>query len=210
MCDAAADGKLAPIKKIGLHLCALHAYSGDIRRQIVAHHFCSHVNEEMHQCVIYDSDKPHAKLIGVEYLVSERIFKSLDAEEKRYWHSHHFEVSSGMLTAPDLDDAAEIRVVSQIAKMYGKIVHTWAIDKYDLPIGPPSLMTSITAAEYFDPHVVAEHERRVDITLGEQRKKRDGVIIYHDKLEGADQWEKDGTATIFLPSKVKDPAVNKH
>ena len=30
--------------------------------------------------------------------MDEATFKSLDAEEKKYWHSHEFEVESGMLT----------------------------------------------------------------------------------------------------------------
>lgn len=104
--------------------------------RVIAHHFCSHVSEEMHQCVIYDSNKPDAKLIGIEYLVSERIFNTLDSDEKRYWHSHKFEVGSGMLTAPDLSTTEENKVVEQIANMYGKIIHTWAIDENpQLPIG---------------------------------------------------------------------------
>jgi hypothetical protein len=40
----------SPVSKIGLHLCALHAYHYDIKRQVIAHHYCSHVNDEIHQC----------------------------------------------------------------------------------------------------------------------------------------------------------------
>ena len=29
-----------------------------------------------------------ARLIGVEYIISERLFKALPEEEKRFWHSH--------------------------------------------------------------------------------------------------------------------------
>jgi hypothetical protein len=32
--------------------------------QVRAHHFCSHVNEEMRQCLIYDSGERNARLIG--------------------------------------------------------------------------------------------------------------------------------------------------
>lgn len=65
-----------------------------------------------HQCIIYDSDEPTARLIGIEYIVSEEVssylaaltggyvrhvllpqtFKALPTEEKRYWHSHKYEV----------------------------------------------------------------------------------------------------------------------
>lgn len=32
--------------------------------QVRAHHYCSHVNEEMRQCLIYDSGERNARLIG--------------------------------------------------------------------------------------------------------------------------------------------------
>jgi hypothetical protein len=44
----------------------------------------------MHQCLIFDSDTPGARLIGIEYVVPEETFQALDDEEKRYWHSHKF------------------------------------------------------------------------------------------------------------------------
>ena len=66
-------------------------------RQIEAHHYCSHVTEEFYRCVIYDGNEAGARLIGVEYIVSERIFKSLPEEEKALWHSHRDETLSGAL-----------------------------------------------------------------------------------------------------------------
>lgn len=60
--------------------------------QVEAHHYCSHLNEEVRQCVIYDSAEPGARLIGIEYIISRRLFDSLPAEEKKFWHSHTFEV----------------------------------------------------------------------------------------------------------------------
>jgi hypothetical protein len=31
---------------------------------------------------------------GVEYVVSEKVFQTLPAEEKQLWHSHNYEVSN--------------------------------------------------------------------------------------------------------------------
>ena len=62
-----------------------------------AHHFCACPNEEVRQCVIYDSDKPNARLIGLEYIISSELFEGLPEEEKIYWHSHKYEVQSGTL-----------------------------------------------------------------------------------------------------------------
>jgi hypothetical protein len=44
------------------------------------------------QCVIYDSDELNARIIGIEYIVPESVFKTFDVQEKRYWHSHKYEV----------------------------------------------------------------------------------------------------------------------
>jgi hypothetical protein len=43
------------------------------------------------QCVIYDANKSGSRLIGIEYIVSERIFETLPEDEK-LWHSHRHEV----------------------------------------------------------------------------------------------------------------------
>ena len=76
--------------------------------------------------MIYDSDQPGARLIGVEYVIPEEAFVKLPEDEKKvcpqiicelhgrrdhggdaleqsgradgqYWHSHKYEVESGML-----------------------------------------------------------------------------------------------------------------
>jgi hypothetical protein len=36
-------------------------------------------------------------MIGIEYVITEKLFETLPMEERRYWHSHKHEVESGML-----------------------------------------------------------------------------------------------------------------
>lgn len=43
---------------------------------------------QVRQRVIFDSDAPNARLIGVEYIISARLFDALPPEEQRLWHSH--------------------------------------------------------------------------------------------------------------------------
>lgn len=103
-----ADSSFAPINRIHQHLCGLHVYAHDPERAVEAHHFCTHLTPDMHQCVIYDSPGPKARLIGmsldktslmsgIEYVITEKLFEGLPADEKKYWHSHKHEVESGML-----------------------------------------------------------------------------------------------------------------
>src|ERR1700722_19348481 len=96
-----------PVEAIHAHLCGFHFYNGNMSRQVRAEHYCSHLNADVWQCVIYESDKRNARLIGVEYIISEKLFNGLPPEEKKLWHSHRYEVMSGQLIAPGMPDEAE-------------------------------------------------------------------------------------------------------
>jgi hypothetical protein len=85
-----------------MYLNRFHFYADDMGRKIEAHHYCSHITEEFYQCVIYDGNAADARLISVEYIVSERIFKSLPDEEKTLWHSHRHETLSGKVVMPGI------------------------------------------------------------------------------------------------------------
>jgi len=95
-----------------------------MNRQLIAHHYCSHINQDVRQCVIYDSDRPDARLIGIEYIISEDLFKKLSNEEKKFWHSHVHEVKSGELITPGVPDVAEKEVMKELIHTYGKTFHS--------------------------------------------------------------------------------------
>lgn len=48
-----------------------------------AHHYVTVLNEDVMQAVIYDGNTKNARLMGVEYIISERLFKTLPPEEKK-------------------------------------------------------------------------------------------------------------------------------
>lgn len=64
----------------------LHLLRHDHNRHVEAHHYCTHLSDDFHQCVIYDSDGPNAKLIGIEYIVSEKVAYCVPMTDSR---SHH-------------------------------------------------------------------------------------------------------------------------
>ncbi|KAJ3692109.1 hypothetical protein LUZ60_012459 [Juncus effusus] len=115
----------SPINSIHQHLCAFHFYAHDMTRQFEAHHFCSHLNEDMRQCLIYDGPGADARLIGIEYLVSEPLFLALPDEEKVMWHSHEYEVKSGALFMPGVPGMMERVDMDKLCKTYGKTIHFW-------------------------------------------------------------------------------------
>src|SRR6266705_1219026 len=156
----AASATFPPIGDIHAHVCGINFYSGDMSRQIIAEHYCSHLSDEVLQCILYDSNKPGARLIGVEYIVSAKIFESLPPEEKKLWHSHNYEVKSGVLTAPDMADSAEKDLVKALIGTYGKTWHTWQVDRGDkLPLGIPQLMMAFTADGQAKANIIAERDK---------------------------------------------------
>ena len=66
-----------PIEAMSTYLNGFHMYADDMGRQVEATHFCIHLRHDLHQCVIFDSNKPDARLIGIEYIISEERFKGL-------------------------------------------------------------------------------------------------------------------------------------
>lgn len=154
--------------------------------------------------MIYDSPKANARLIGIEYMVSPRIFKTLPAEERKLWHTHEFEVKSGMLVMPAPAgmpnaawEAAETAEMKDIAPIYGKTYHFWQVDRGDpVPMGPPQLMGSFISHE----SVKVAHEGGLDGLL-QGRNERFGVDhrLKAQKREGIEAVEKHpGTLAVFL------------
>src|SRR5208337_807570 len=75
------------------------------------------------QCVIYDGNTTDSRLIGIEYIVSERIFKSLPEDEKPLWHSHRHETTSGELVMPGIPETVEHTAIATLVNTYGKTWH---------------------------------------------------------------------------------------
>lgn len=176
-----------PLNKICQHVCGLHFYDGDVNRQLIAHHYCSHLNEDVRQCVIYDSPDANGKLIGIEYIISSKLFEKLPTEEKKYWHSHVYEVKSGMLVAPNIPEKVERMDMEKLVHTYGKTWHTWQVDRGDpLPYGPANLMMSFTKDGQVNGQLLAEKDRLTGVSTAERREARANIPT-PKILPGADQ-----------------------
>jgi hypothetical protein len=189
---------LAPIGAIQAHVCGIHFYSGDMKRQIIAQHYCAHRSDDFLQCVLYDSEKKDARLIGVEYIVSAEIFESLPADEKKFWHSHNYEVKSGALTAPGAPEAAEKDLMKVLIGTYGKTWHTWQVDRGDkLPLGIPQLMMAFTKDGQLDPKIAAERDKLYSTSVAAKKAAR--ADIPDAKIDpGADAWQKGSAVQLDL------------
>jgi hypothetical protein len=190
-----------PMSGICESFCGIHPYSNDMNRQIIAYHYCHLIDEDRRQCLVYDSDSVDAKLIAVEYIISETLFKSLPEKEKKFWHSHKYEVQSGMLCmtgksmVPDaVTSSAEKPALEILVNTYGKTWQLWPVDdngncSSKVPLGPPQLLMSFTADGQVRPEIIDRRDKQMGISTQKKREERKD-IKGNPVAEGADQWEK--------------------
>ena len=69
---------------------------------VIAHHYCKPVSGGVVECQLYDSDKPDARLIGVEVIVDKETWKKFPKKEQALWHYHKTELKNVDPTLPDL------------------------------------------------------------------------------------------------------------
>ncbi len=154
-----------PLAALNAYLDGFHFYSGRPQAQMEAHHYCGHVNEDVIQCVIFDGSVQDAKIMGVEYIVSAKLFAGLPPAEKALWHSHVHEVKSGQLVAPGIPAVAEKELMEKLVGTYGKTWHTWHTDAgLALPLGVPQLMMGFTADGQVDAAMVAARDQRLGVS----------------------------------------------
>ncbi|KFA64604.1 hypothetical protein S40285_03954 [Stachybotrys chlorohalonatus IBT 40285] len=195
---AAATQDFGPLKNVCAHLNAFHVYADDRNRFVEANHYCAHLNDEVRQCLLYDSPDPGARLIGIEYMITANLYATLPAEERRLWHSHVYEVKSGMLVMPNNAvpaaawELAENKEMEQVVRLYGKVYHLWQTDRGDrLPLGEPKLMTSFTADGQFDfEKHVGERDRRLGTDYARNREVRKDIEAPEIHPDADQVWKK--------------------
>lgn len=193
-----------PIDALNAYLDGFHFYSGNIKGQMEAHHYCAIINEEVIQCVIYDGNLKDAKLMGVEYIVSGKLFQTLPPAEKALWHSHVHEVKSGQLIAPGIPAVAEKALMQKLVGTYGKTWHTWHTDLHkQLPLGVPQLMMGFTQDGQADAAMVAGRDARFKVESAEKRRQRADIAA--PAIDpGADAWQHGKVLQLH------DPAGTRH
>jgi hypothetical protein len=198
-----------PLKNIDVYLNGFHFYNGNMNAQMEAHHYVSQVNEDLYQAIMYDGNSEDAKIMGIEYIVSEKLFKTLPAEEKRLWHSHHHEVKSGTLIAPGIPEVAEYELMEKLVSTYGKIIHTWHTDQgRNLPVGTPMIMMGFTKDGQLNPILLSDRDKRFGVSSAEKKQRRKD-IPQPPVDPAANAWEKGEVRQLVITNK-SDSALHKH
>jgi len=198
-----------PLRKFDAYLDGFHFYNGNINAQMEAHHYVNQLNEDIYQAIIFDGNGADAKIMGVEYIITAKLFQTLSDEEKRLWHSHHHEVKSGTLIAPGIPEVAEHELMEKLVSTYGKTIHTWHTDQQrELPVGSPMIMMGFTKDGQLHQELLAARDKRFDISTADKRKNREDIPLPQvDPLANA--WEK-GEIRQFIVTNKADSAAHKH
>ncbi len=206
---AAALQSQTPIAAHDTYLDGFHFYNGRPQAQMEAHHYCNVLSEDLIQCVIYDGSRRDAKLMGIEYVLSARLFQTLPPAEKLLWHSHVHEVHSGQLVGPGLPAVAEKALMAKLVGTYGKTWHTWHTDEgHALPIGVPQLMMGFTADGQIDERLVRERDARLGIDSAEKRADRQ-ALPRPEVDPAADAWRHGEVFQIEGPVPHHEPPPAK-
>ncbi|MDF3030135.1 MAG: hypothetical protein K0R03_693 [Moraxellaceae bacterium] len=181
----------APADRLDIHLVGIHPLKDDPRHQMDAHHYCRQMNEDFAQCALFDGAGPEARLTGIEYIVSEKLFATLPAGERAYWHPHNYEILSGTLVAPGLPPVAETALMKRKLNSYGKTWHLWNTGHMNrpgdaLPLGEPQLAWSLNRDGEADPQLLQGRDRRLDTDMAARRRDRTGLQAQARPQEGVD------------------------
>jgi hypothetical protein len=202
--DAQADHKdepkaaMGPLGMFHAYLCGFHLAKKDPRFVIEAQHYCAPLGDEVNQCVLFDKTGPGARILGVEYIISDRLYRTLPPAEQKYYHPHTYEILAGLLLAPGMPADAETKLMSGLLTTWGKTWHTWPDPKTALPMGEPLLMWSATKDGQVGADLLAARDRELKVLTADLRKRRGflGPVPQIDAPKTVDdlgrQWTNEG------------------
>jgi hypothetical protein len=177
----------APVTGMDVYLVGFHAMKDHAGHQMEAHHFCKQVNEEFAQCTIFDGNTSRANLVGIEYIISEKLFEGLTENEKKLWHPHNYEILSGQLIAPNIPGPVEKELFKGKMNSYGKTWHVWATGQGQrMPIGEPMLAWSFNQDGEARPGMVEDRDKRFGVSTSDKRKARQDLTELAKPQSGVD------------------------
>ncbi len=171
--DHAKDG---PMSNPHFHFCGIHMAKKNPSLQFITQHYCAAHSGgsegDVFQCVLFDGTGKNAKLIGVEYLISDEAYRKLSDDEKKYWHAHTYEVLGGGLIAPGMKPEEEMAFMKVVIKTWGKAWHTWPDPKNPVPVGEPMLIWSLMGDKQVDEKLLAARDKEFKVDTAKIREAR--------------------------------------
>jgi hypothetical protein len=192
-----------PTDVLNVYLVGFHPLVDDPTMVMEAHHYCHQLNEDLSQCAVWDGNTNDANLVGIEYIISARLYEQLPAAERESWHPHDYEIVSGLLVAPGLPPAADLELMRRKMNSYGKTWHVWHTGEMgdDLPLGPARLAWSFNADGELPARFVEERDRAMLTSTEDVRRRRQSLVPLAEPQHGVDR-----LAEAF-PGRSKPPGV---
>jgi len=191
----------APLNSFHTHVCSVFTKVGEPEKQIPVHSFIGHINEDVMQAIIMDSDRRDARMIGVEYIITEKEFLRLPEDEKKFWHSKGYAAKSGLIVAPRLPWTVEHRLMADLAPTYGKSFLFWDKATDPLPMGPPMLAVEPNKDGIVKGDLLKWRDEVLGVNTEKERKNRKDIPD-PAKVRGVDMWETDPVQ--LTASKLKE------
>jgi hypothetical protein len=195
----------APLQPFDVYMVGFHPLKEHPDMQMEAHHYCHQMSEDFAQCTLFDGNTREARLNGIEYIISEKLFDTLPEAERALWHPHNGEILSGQLVAPALPAVAEKALMRSKMNSYGKTWHVWntghqgmAGDK--LPLGPPMLAWSFNRDGEILAPLLEKRDRAIGVRTDDKRKQRADLQALARPQMGVDDLKgKFGRSTRDIP-----------
>jgi hypothetical protein len=188
---AKALQRKSPLGPMDVYLVGFHPLKDHPNHQMEAHHYCHQVNEDFAQCALFDGNGSGARLNGVEYIISAKLFETLPQAERPFWHPHNAEILSGQLVAPGIPAVAEKALMKRKMNSYGKTWHLWNTGTADspgdrLPLGPPMLAWSFNRDGEARPALVAQRDQKLSVDTADKRRQRADLQALAEPQSGVD------------------------
>ena len=195
--EQSGKGKAYPTDSYTLFLADIHFYAGNLSSQYIAYHYCHFVSADFMQCALYNGRSDNARLIGNEYFITQAIFNTLPDSERNLWHSHPFEIQTGLFIAPDLNPEEELEVVQWLMGTFGKVTDTWQHYE-DFPLGPPTVGLALGLVSQVNWTLAGEMDQIFNMsTTYQQRQQQRAGLVTPPRTPGADNYLFSGLATNY-------------
>ena len=193
-----------------VYLVGFHPMEDSPDPQMEAHHFCRQVNQDFAQCTLFDSNSGNANLIGIDYIISEKLFETLSEDEREYRHPHNAEISQWSArgtghprsSREGLDEGQDEQLRQDVACLEHRSDGGQAGDK--LPWGPPLLAGSFDREGEARPGLVEQRDKKMDIDTAEKRRQRSDL-----QSLARPQWGVDDLKAAFPQARPIPGVVDK-
>eukprot|EP01091_Cochliopodium_minus_P005391 TRINITY_DN15326_c0_g1_i1.p1 TRINITY_DN15326_c0_g1~~TRINITY_DN15326_c0_g1_i1.p1 ORF type:complete len:276 (-),score=55.68 TRINITY_DN15326_c0_g1_i1:247-1074(-) len=183
-----------PLSGINTYMVSLHPMQNNSFQQMQAHHFCKQVNGDFAQCIMFDGNTKDANMIGVEYIISEKLYNELPMEEKHYWNPQNYEILSGQLVLPGVPSLAEKMIMKQKMNTYAKTFQTWRSNGWDgdtpfvdtLPKGDATLAWSFNHDGEVRKGLLEDRDKIMKLNTEKIRNNRSSLVKSAHPQNGVD------------------------